>query len=158
MAFEPLRPQDIAIALSIRLLPLLRLVLGTIVLETLDTVSRAGTAMPEAKTTFLPNQVGQMTYRVVKWTAINLAILPPREPRCKAGRKLIETEFALDIQLICLSLLLSDQCIENLEWHTGWFHSRNSARNESQESRDASRPRFFSCLEHVFFGFPDLKV
>ena len=45
-----------------------------------------------------------------------------------------------------------------LAYRTGLFHSHNSAMNKSQESREASKVRFFPCLEHVFLGFPDLKV
>lgn len=38
-----------------------------------------------------------MTHGGVEWTSIELAILPFRQSRFKADRKLVEIEFALDI-------------------------------------------------------------
>ena len=106
MAFESLQQWDIALAFRFGLFTL-RLILGTKVFENLGTVFfRLDLTMPETKAALLPNQVGQVTYRFIEWTAIELAILPPCQFRCKADRKPIEAEFAFEVKLLRLSLLL----------------------------------------------------
>ena len=56
-----------------------------------------GSTMPETKAALFPNQVGQVVYHFIECTAIELAILPPRQFRCKADRKPVEAEFAFDV-------------------------------------------------------------
>ena len=50
---------------------------------------------PETEATILPNLLGQLTYRVVKRTAIWLAIFSQYQFCSKSNWKLIKTEFAL---------------------------------------------------------------
>ena len=55
----------------------------------------SGAMTPETEATLLPNLFGQLTYRIVKRTAIRLAIFSQYQFGSKSNWKLIETKFAL---------------------------------------------------------------